>query len=91
MTIDPSWRDFAALWGATLSTLIVLANFLPARPRFHLEPSDPPETDLTLKIINPSQRMCFVRELFRIHLTRRFCVNTSSTRIPTAAPMRANE
>jgi hypothetical protein len=69
MTMDPAWRDFAALWGAGLSTLLVLAKLLPSRPRFHLEPGDRPSSDLTLRIINPSKNMRLVRELFRYQLS----------------------
>ena len=69
MTIDPTWRDFAAVWGAGVSTLLVLTKLLPSRPRFHLEPGDQPSSDLTLRIINPSKSMRFVRELFRYQLS----------------------
>ena len=68
MTIDPTWRDVAAVWGAGLSTLLVLAKLLPSRPRFHLEPGYWPSSDLTLRIINPSKNMRLVRELFRFQL-----------------------
>jgi hypothetical protein len=68
MVIDPGWRDFAAIWGAGLATALALGKFLPARPRFHVEPGDKPVSDLTIRIINPAKRMCFVRELGRWHI-----------------------
>ena len=69
MTIDPAWRDFAAIWGAGLSTLLVLVKLLPTRPRFHLEPGERPSSDLTLRVINPAKSMRLVRELFRWHIS----------------------
>jgi hypothetical protein len=68
MTLDLSWRDLAAVWGAALSTLLVLAKLLPSKPTFHVEPGEKPITDLTIRIINPSKSMCLVRELFRLQL-----------------------
>jgi len=69
MTIDPAFRDVAAIWGAGLSTLILLAKLLPSRPLFLLEPGQPPTADLTVRIINPSKSMRLVRERYRWKLT----------------------
>lgn len=69
MTIDLSWRDFAALWGAALSTLICLARFIPSRPQFEIEPGKPPISDLILRIINPAKDMRLVRESFRMRIS----------------------
>jgi hypothetical protein len=65
MTIDPFWRDAAALWGAALSTLLAIGGILSYRPRFHVEPSNQGGVDLTVRIVNPSKRMRFVKELWR--------------------------
>ena len=69
MTIDPSWRDFAAVWGAVLSTLIVLARLIPSRPQFEIEPGKPPTSDLILRIINPAKSMRLIRECFRVKIS----------------------
>lgn len=69
MTIDPSWRDFAAVWGAALSTLIVLARIIPSRPQFEIEPGKPPISDLILRIINPAKNMRLVRKSFRMKIS----------------------
>jgi len=68
MTIDLSWRDVAALWGAGLSTFLAIVGILPSRPRFHVEPGDQPGTasDLTVRVVNPSKHMRFVKELWRL-------------------------
>lgn len=63
-----NWRDAAALWGAGLSTFLALASLLPSRPRFHVEPGEPPGIDLLIRVVNPAKRMCFVRELWRVQL-----------------------
>ena len=63
--MELSWRDIAAIWGAGLSTFLALTKLLPSKPMFHLEPGDPPSSDLTLRIMNPGKRMLIVRERFR--------------------------
>jgi hypothetical protein len=65
---DISWKDAAAIWGAGLSTLIVLTKLLPSRPVFLVEPGDAPVSDLTIRIINPAKSMRIVRERFRVKL-----------------------
>jgi hypothetical protein len=67
--LDPTWRDVAAIWGAALSTLIVLVRLLPSRPMFFLEPGDRPSSDLTVHVINPAKSMRLVRERWRWKLT----------------------
>ncbi|NUJ81422.1 hypothetical protein HUN39_15595 [Methylocystis sp. FS] len=70
MTIDPEWRDFAAIWGAVLSSLLALARFLPDRPQFEIEPGKSVPCDLILRIINPAKSMRLVRDLCRIKIGR---------------------
>ena len=63
MTIDPFWTSAAAIWGAGLSTLVVVLSIVPSRPRFHVEPRSQRGDDLTVRIVNPAKRMRFVRQL----------------------------
>lgn len=63
-----TWRDIAAIWGAGLSTLLALGALLPSRPRFEIEPGEPPSSDLTLRISNPSTRHRLVRDVWRANL-----------------------
>jgi hypothetical protein len=69
--VELTWRDIAALWGAGLSTLIVLTRLLPTRPLFFLEPRprDDSTTDAIIRIINPEKSMRLVRECYRWRLT----------------------
>jgi hypothetical protein len=69
MNINPFWRDLAALWGAALSTFIFVARFIPSRPIFEIERGQPPTSDLTLRVINPSKSMRVIRERFRFKLS----------------------
>jgi hypothetical protein len=70
MTIDLSLRDVVAIWGAGLSTILLLLKVLPSRPRFHVEPGERQVCDLTIRIANPAKGMCFVRECWRIRAPR---------------------
>jgi hypothetical protein len=69
--VELTWRDIAALWGAGLSTLIVLTRLLPTRPLFFLEPrpGDDSTTDAIIRIINLDKSMRLVRERYRWRLT----------------------
>jgi hypothetical protein len=73
MAMDLSWRDFAAIWGAGLSSLIVLARFLQARPRFKTEPGKLPTSDQILRIVNPAKNMRLIRERFRVKVSGDGC------------------
>ncbi len=73
MAMDLSWRDFAAIWGARLSSLIVLARFLQARPRFKTEPGKLPTSDQILRIVNPAKNMRLIRERFRVKVSGDGC------------------
>ena len=59
MTISPFWTSVAALWGAVLSTWLAL----PSRLKFHVEPGTKSGDDMTVRIVNPTHRMRFVRLL----------------------------
>jgi hypothetical protein len=59
MTISPFWTSVAALWAAFLSTWLALPSIL----KFHVEPKTKSGDDLTVRIVNPTKRMRFVRQL----------------------------
>lgn len=63
-----SWRDFAAVWGACLSTVLALSRLLIPRPVFHIEPAQKPAGDLLLRIVNPGRKMVLVRRGWSVRL-----------------------
>jgi hypothetical protein len=66
MTMDFSWRDVAALWGAGLSTWLAIVRSLPPRPRFYIEASNQAGADLIIRVVNPSKRTRLVKVLCRL-------------------------
>jgi len=75
------WKDWAAVWGAGLSTWLAVSRWLPDRPRLHLEPPEDAFRSTTvidgtevrvggvvIRIVNPAKRMAYVRDWKRIKL-----------------------
>jgi hypothetical protein len=75
------WKDWAALWGAVLSTWLAAVRLLPDRPRLHLEPPEDAvsgrsmidgvevrDGKAVIRVVNPGKRMVFVRDWKRIKL-----------------------